>query len=378
MKKTLPFLWRYLAIVTVSCLLAFTISQSKVNASAAVPRNSIATPAPAPMVAPAPASTVTYETAGPFEVVAADAIWRDESRNRDIPVRIFSPKTSDKNSDGNSDKAINAMFPVILFSHGLGGSREGGAIWGQHWASHGYIVLHMQHAGSDEAVWKDKKIADKASELKSAMTVDNSRLRIGDVGFVLDQIAKLNKAKIAPWMSADMSHIGMSGHSFGAQTTLAVAGQKLPMPGFKPTLDGRITAAIAFSPNARFKTALDTQFGSISMPFFSITGTKDGAILNDDTKAEDRLIPYQKMPAGEKYLAVFDGGDHMVFGGHILNRRRPETARDRDIQGDVKAATLAFWDSTLKRDSSAQKWLTSSTDNGFKTMLAAGDMFEYK
>ncbi len=370
MKKTLPFLWRYLAIVAVSCLLAFTISQSKVDASAAVPAtihrgSGIATTAAAVV-----AATATYETAGPFEIVTADAIWRDENRKRDIPVRIFSPKTM--------EKTTNALFPVILFSHGLGGSREGGATWGQHWASHGYIVLHMQHVGSDEAVWKDKKIADRVGELKSAMTIDNSQLRIGDVGFVLDQIARLNKAQITPWVNADMSHMGMSGHSFGAQTTLAVAGQKLPLPGAKPTLDARIKAAIAFSPNARLKTALDTQFGSISMPFFSITGTKDVAMLTDDTQAEDRRIPYQKMPTGGKYLAVFEGGDHMVFGGHVLNKRRPETARDHIIQEEVKAATLAFWDSTLKQDSSAQKWLTSSTGNSFKAMLAAGDSFENK
>jgi predicted dienelactone hydrolase len=146
----------------------------------------------------------------------------------------------------------------------------------------------------------------------------------------------------------------------------------------KPARDDRIKASIAFSPNARIKVALDKQFGSIKIPFFSVTGTKDGSVLDDKTTVEDRLVPYQKMPAGEKYLTVFEGGDHMVFGGHVLNGRRPETPRDREIQTDVKAATLAFWNSTLKQDATAKKWLASQADDGFKSMLLAGDVFENK
>ncbi len=370
MKKTLPFLWRYLAVVMVSCLLAFVISQSKVDASATVKSNANATPG----YAVTTASIGPYDSPGKFDINTTEAVWHDAVRHRDVPVRIFSPKMTQNKVEG----ATSGAFPVILFSHGLGGTREGGAIWGQHWASHGYIVLHLQHPGSDDAIWKGQSPSAAIDHLKTAHSIENSRLRIGDVTFALDEIARLKQLKTMPWNSADLSHIGMSGHSFGSQTTLAVAGQKLPVPGFKSTRDDRIKAAIAFSPNARLKTALDTQFGSISMPFFSITGTKDAAVMNDGTKAEDRLIPYQKMPAGEKYLTVFEGGDHMVFGGHGLGGRRPETARDREIQADVKAGTQAFWDSTLKQDEVAKKWLTSRVDGGFKSTLIAGDMFENK
>lgn len=370
MKKTLPLLWRYLAVVMVSCLLAFVISQSKVDASATVKSNANATPG----YAVTTASIGPYDSPGEFDINTTEAVWHDAVRQRDVPVRIFSPKMTQNKVEG----ATSGAFPVILFSHGLGGTREGGAIWGQHWASHGYIVLHLQHAGSDEAIWKGKSPNEAIESLRASYSIENSKLRIGDVNFVLDQMARLKQTKVTPWVNADLNRIGMSGHSFGSQTTLALAGQKLPMPGFKSTRDDRIKAAIAFSPNARLKTALDTQFGSISMPFFSITGTKDAAVMNDGTKAEDRLIPYQKMPAGEKYLTVFEGGDHMVFGGHGLGGRRLETARDREIQTDIKAGTQAFWDSTLKQDMAAKKWLTSVDGSGFKSTLIAGDMFENK
>ena len=70
----------------------------------------------------------------------------------------------------------------------------------------------------------------------------------------------------------------------------------------------------------------------------------------------------------------FLDGDHMVFGGQPLGGRRPETARDRDIQAGVKAATLAFWDATLKQDAVAKTWLQQD----FKSTLIAGDTFFHK
>ena len=70
-------------------------------------------------------------------------------------------------------------------------------------------------------------------------------------------------------------------------------------------------AAIAFSPNARNKTNLARQFGDIKLPFFSITRSDDGSILDDGTRPEHRRLPYENMAPGQKYLVVFSGGDHI-------------------------------------------------------------------
>ncbi|MBL8511006.1 MAG: dienelactone hydrolase [Betaproteobacteria bacterium] len=342
MKRAASLLWRYLLIVASSCLLALFISQSQAHAA-----------------------EKDYAKAGPLAVEVVDAVWRDEKRERDIPVRIHVPQ---KQAQGQT-------YPVILFSHGLGGSVAGGKLWGEHWASYGYIVLHMQHAGSDEALWKGKAPRDIAPSMKAGMTLGNLANRVQDVRFVIDEIARRAKAKEAPFAAADLSRLGMSGHSFGAQTTLAVSGQASSTLGGQSGLEPRIQAAIAFSPNARNKARLDKQFGDIRIPFFSITGTADGSVLDDNTQAQDRTLPYQHMMPGEKYLAVFAEGDHMVFGGHTLAGRRRESERDREIQTGVKAATLAFWNSTLKGDAEARKWLQQG---GFQAMLKSDDRFEWK
>ena len=327
-------------------------------------QSSVALPLPTTVDAPAVA---TMTKAGAYSVAGSEATWRDDVRNRDVPVRIYTPVAT--------DAAKAARFPVILFSHGLGGNRAGGKFWTEHWASHGYVVVAMQHIGSDESLWKDRAPKEREAGLKSGVTMKNLGYRVGDLRFVIDEVIRRAGAGEAAFAHADPMRIGMSGHSFGAQTTLAVAGQKSPTLAGQSGLDTRIVAAIAFSPNARNKNNLSRQFGDIRVPFFSITGTDDGSILGDGTRYQDRIMPYEHMPAGGKYLLVFDRGDHMVFGGHTLEGRRPETARDREIQAGVKSATLAFWNATLKQDTSARNWLSSS---GLAATLGVNDQFASK
>ena len=66
---------------------------------------------------------------------------RDESRSRTIPIKVYLPESQ-------------SPAPVVLFSHGLGGSRENNPYLGNHWSGRGYVVVFIQHPGSDESVWR--------------------------------------------------------------------------------------------------------------------------------------------------------------------------------------------------------------------------------
>jgi predicted dienelactone hydrolase len=71
------------------------------------------------------------------EVIEFD--WVDAARSRAVPVRLYWPHAA----------TPGAKVPLVLFSHGIGGSRRGYSYLGQHWATHGYASLHVQHVGSD-------------------------------------------------------------------------------------------------------------------------------------------------------------------------------------------------------------------------------------
>ena len=114
------------------------------------------------------AAPMMLANAGParasgYDPLAVDAAFRgrrivdltvhDAARNRDIPLRVYLPTNT-------------APAPVVLFSHGLGGSRTGSVFLGEHWAARGYVAVFLQHPGSDDSVWKDKPVrgADAGDE----------------------------------------------------------------------------------------------------------------------------------------------------------------------------------------------------------------------
>ncbi len=300
--------------------------------------------------------------AGPAAAAGAlcDAVWHDAARNRDIPVRIRLP-------DGT------AKVPVVLFSHGLGGDVNGGTRWATAWAAGGIATIHIQHPGSDSSLWDKAMTPPQVIDaLKTGMTVDQFFARIADVKFVLAAVAAHPKEGACDTARLDTAHAGVAGHSFGAVTTQALAGQHFngaPVflePGFK--------AAIAFSPSTPVQGTAAEGFGGLALPFMSVTGTGDAVPDLSSQSAASRTEPYAAMPPGGKVLLVFEGSDHLVFGGHAM-RRAPFPA-DAHIQAVVPEATTMFWRWQLLGDAKAGAWLAAN--DGLKAKLAAGERVEMK
>jgi len=283
------------------------------------------------------------------EPMVCEAQWRDAARNRVVPVRIRMP-------------AGNGKVPVILFSHGLGGNLDAGTLWAEAWARDGDAVIHLQHAGSDSGIIATGKI-------RTAMSIEQLRARADDVHFVIDQLAQRRREGGCDLRRLDLNHIGMSGHSFGAQTTLAISGQRYPMAGL--TLgDPRVTAAIAFSPQPPVAASDASAFGGITLPFFSITGTKDQVAWLNQVTAKDRERPFRAMAPGGKYLLVMEGANHRMFSGQD-NIPLPASTPAPHVRDVVARATTLFWRWTLRGDAGAKAELDRLSAD-----LPPGDRFE--
>lgn len=283
-------------------------------------------------------------------VTTCDAAWRDAARDRDVPVRIRMPAGTGK-------------VPVILFSHGLGGSLDGGTNWAVAWAKAGFIVVNLQHPGSDRSILGQGRIG-------AAMAPAQLVARVDDVHFVLDELGRRPREGACDLRRADLAHVGMSGHSFGAHTTQAIAGQRFPVAGI--AADPRVKAAIAFSPSPPMRGSDSAAFGGIAIPFFSITGTEDAAQITPSITPKDRERPFRAMPPDGKYLLVLGGANHMVFNAQD-GLRGPASTATPHIRDTVIAATTLFWRATLLGDAAALSELAR-----FGATLPSGDRFEHR
>lgn len=284
---------------------------------------------------------------------------RDTARKRTIPIRVYLPPA-------------RSAAPVVLFSHGLGGSRTTCAYLGEHWAARGYVAVFLQHPGSDESVWKDRPLLVRMAAMKAAASARNLLLRVQDVGAVLDQLAVWDRDGAHPLHGRmDMSRIGMSGHSFGAVTTQAASGESFPLIGQRYT-DQRIKAAIAFSPSAPKRGSARRAFGAVTIPWMLMTGTRDNAPIGGADPAS-RLEVYRALPPGDKYELVLFDAEHSAFTERALPGDR--VRRNPNHHRAILALSTAFWDATLRGDSAARRWLDGG---GARSVLEPRDRWERK
>jgi predicted dienelactone hydrolase len=296
--------------------------------------------------------------AGKAEPAQKDLVVQDPKRSRAIPIRVYLPQDT-------------APAPVVLFSHGLGGTRAGYRYLGQPWARRGYVAVFLQHPGSDDAVWKDKPVAGRLVALRQAAGWENLLLRARDVPAVLDQLERWNRADSHPLAGRlDLGRVGMAGHSFGAVTTQAVSGQAVP-PG-KGFTDPRIKAAVMMSPSGPRQGDPKRAFGDVKVPWMLLTGTRDGSpIAKIDAKS--RLVVFPALPPGGKYELVLDNAEHSAFSDRALpGETGPRTPNHHRA---ILAVTTAFWDTYLRADAGAREWLDGP---GVRGVLAREDRWQKK
>ncbi|MCZ4312168.1 hypothetical protein O4H66_02020 [Comamonadaceae bacterium G21597-S1] len=279
-----------------------------------------------------------------------DALLSDPARGeRPVPVKLRLPM-----GDG--------PWPWVIHSHGLGGSRDGAAAWGRAWAGAGVAVVHVQHPGSDRDTLREGMRA-----LRAAASAEQLLARVGDVAFVLGEIARRARSG-GLWTRLRADAVGVSGHSFGAHTVQAVAGQRFAGAEAVAS-DPRPRAFVAFSPSpgARTDTRDDARraFGSVTRPFFALSGSLDTNPLADRGPQHDdgryRTLVYDGLPAGDKAMLWLEGADHASFGGGtgmtapVMRRRDAAVlAAEPAHQTLIAGMTALWWRWRLSGDASAE------------------------
>lgn len=311
-------------------------------------------------VMPGPQQPEKYDpltTSG--EVTTFDTTFTYGKSDRTVPLKIYLPEGK-------------TAAPVLLFSHGLGGSREAGKYLGKHWAGRGYAVVVMQHPGSDRTVITNAPRLQRMAALKAAANGKNAQARYADVKATLDHITSMNQNNKDHKGRFDLAKVGMSGHSFGAVTTQAVSGQTFGRRGQEFT-DKRIKAAVAFSPSIPAYGNNDKTFADVDIPWLLMTGTRDTSPIGNRTDPESRRLVFKQLPPlNQYYELVFEGGEHSAFSDE---RARGQSKRNPERHPAIQAISTAFWDAWLLDDQQAKLWLDSPSP---RQLLDSGDVWQKK
>jgi predicted dienelactone hydrolase len=268
------------------------------------------------------------------------ADWHDSKRNVDVPVKVYFPKD------------IKSPAPVVIISHGLGGSREGLKYLGEYLAAHGYVTVHPTHVGSDTSLLKrDGGSFGKA--IRDAMNPTQLANRVNDVSFCIDEMEHLNAdAKSQFYGKLDLKRVAMAGHSFGAITTEAVCGAGMAR-GTLPAPDSRIKCGVALSPSPPRAGDAKAAFATVKLPMLHLTGTEDDMSQFGAAGPADRRVPFDLTNGNDQCLVILKGATHMTLGGG----ERRSLRSDGQMTQILQRMTLEFLNAYDRDDAAAKTWL---------------------
>ena len=300
--------------------------------------------------------------AGPLKVIDSGVTkLHDAARDKDLPIRVRYPAADDEHA---------GPYPLVVFSHGAGGSCDAFGSLSDSLASNGYVVIHPTHSDSLSLLSKDERRTEGRDLLRNPRGIVKKvdlPDRVADVKFILDSLDDIEKMLDKPGL-IDRDRMAMAGHSAGAMTTQVLGGMEFvvgsrALKGLAMSEPRFDAMAVISGAGTTRQTITEDSWQNVTRPWLVITGSRDVSAASDETP-ESRRHPYDYAPAdGTKYLVFIDGATHSSYQGKapglMLDGKSP--ANLDWIAETTNVSVLAFFDAYLKGNEDAKEWLDSGS-----------------
>jgi predicted dienelactone hydrolase len=269
-------------------------------------------------------------------------------------------------------KPVSAKFPLVIYSHGATGSGLSSAFLTERLASEGFVVAGIDHTDEYSGArirgeLPEQKPLTKLKMLKYMNNIRKSWLnseaktyraklayRPEQIKAALDRlIAEGRSSKSLLYGIINEKEIGIVGHSFGAWTSMMVAGAS---PGYK---DSRFKAIVHLSGpvNENIYTVEDSNdLRNIHIPIAFMYGSKEVK----QGRGDDRKLLYDRANP-PKLLIEIKGADHFTFSGGV--QKEYDNISDYTSKDSRRAAivncSVAFFKYFLDKDEQAMKILNT-------------------
>lgn len=232
---------------------------------------------------------------------------------------------------------VKELFPVVILSPGNGTNIEFYSILASEIASHGYIVIGINHPYDVAAVaLSDGEVApyDKDQwrldpRAHQAYTAERIKVRTADILFALERLDEMNSSgPLAGTM--DLGAIAVAGHSLGG-----------------------ITASEACKAEARFKACLNLDGlqagGPFSMEETALPPNQPFMFLTKEAQLHPRLLERFEATT-ESYWVVVQAASHQSFtdGPGLQSLLLPGSSPADRVMELVQQYSVAFLDHVLK------------------------------
>ena len=269
-----------------------------------------------------------------------------------VSLLLSDVKNIKTNSEYNAEVKFDSSikYPLIIFSHGLGGMKNQNSIQVEELVSRGYVVVAPDHSyDANITIFDNNEVAPfKSSDYDpdAKYTIQdfyNYRIpqiqtRSADLSFIIDKIEKFQLIEGDDlWNIIDLDKIGVFGHSFGGGTSLVTAYN-----------DNRIDASLALDgwiepvPNEIINKGSSIPFLYIGRVEWEDTLNYyklDKLIKNSNSNAEKIILP------GTKH---FDYTDTPYFHKMTKTIRVSGTMPTIQIIDTLNYHLVKFFDEKLK------------------------------
>lgn len=237
-----------------------------------------------------------------------------------------------------------APYPLVVISHGLGGSRY--VLFGlsEHLASYGFVVVAIEHTGTAL-----REGFEGTADVGSPNNIQSLYYRPSDVVRTIAYADTLTAATGQLAGLIDTDHVAVWGPSTGGTTVFQAGGASIDFSAlttwcadketdpfaeescqflghqeelaqlyevddleaalFPPLWDTRVDALVAAAPGGELQAFGDDGIAAVEIPTLILFGSLDPLVLPE----YNAYWAYNEISSPDKGLVTFEGGGHLIF-----------------------------------------------------------------